>query len=50
LSPFGTRGGTSAGAYDPYSVLRSVEDLFGFAPLGHAHGASSFVSQTLPGA
>ena len=48
LSPFARRGRMMAGAYDPYSVLRSIEDLFGFAPLGHAGRARSFVSQALP--
>jgi hypothetical protein len=39
LSPLLTPGGTDAVAYDPYSLLRSVEDLFGLDPLGKAGGA-----------
>ena len=50
LSPFARRGRTVAGAYDPYSILRSVEDLFGFTALGHGNGATSFVPSALPGA
>jgi hypothetical protein len=50
LSPLARRGRIVAGAFTPYSVLRSVEDLFGFKPLGHARGASSFDTQVLPGA
>jgi hypothetical protein len=36
LSPFVTAGGTDDAAYDPYSLLRSSEDLFGLGPLGLA--------------
>ena len=36
LSPFLTPGSTDAAAYDPYSILRSNEDLFGLDPLGVA--------------
>ena len=39
LSPLLTPGGTDAAAYDPYSVLRSIEDLFALEPLGKAGGA-----------
>jgi hypothetical protein len=39
LSPFLTPGSTDSGAYDPYSLLRSSEDLFGLAPLANAGGA-----------
>lgn len=38
VSPFVTPGATDALAYDPYSLLRSTEDLFGLAPLGKAAG------------
>lgn len=31
-------GGTDAVAYNPYSLLRSIEDLFGLDPLGKAAG------------
>lgn len=39
VSPLLTPGGTDAVAYDPYSLLRSVEDLFALEPLGKAGGA-----------
>lgn len=39
LSPLLTLGGTDAVAYDPYSLLRSIEDLFALDPLGKAGGA-----------
>lgn len=38
LSPLLTPGGTDGAAYDPYSVLRSIEDLFALDPLGKAAG------------
>ena len=42
LSPFVTRPGThSSVAYSHYSVLRSIEDAFGLACLGHACDAST---------
>jgi hypothetical protein len=50
VSPLLTPGGTDAAPYDPYSLLRSIEDLFGLAPLGAAEGkkvrsfASAFVA------
>jgi hypothetical protein len=50
LSRFARAGTTVAGPYDPYSVLRSVEDLFGLKPLARAKHASSFVKAALPGA
>ena len=39
ISPLLAPGGTDAAAYDPYSVLRSIEDLFALDPLGRAGGA-----------
>jgi phosphatidylinositol-3-phosphatase len=36
LSPFITPGSTTTTAYNHYSLLRSVEDLFGLAHLGYA--------------
>jgi phosphatidylinositol-3-phosphatase len=36
LSPFATPGGTDATPYNPYSLLRTSEDLFALEPLGHA--------------
>jgi len=41
LSPFATPGGTDAAVYDPYSLLRSSEDLFGLTPLGLAGAAKT---------
>jgi hypothetical protein len=38
VSPFITAGATDAAAYDPYSLLRSTEDLFGLSPLAKAAG------------
>jgi hypothetical protein len=36
LSPYVAPGGTSTTHYDHYSLLRSIEDLFGLAKLGYA--------------
>ena len=41
VSPFLTPGSTDAAPYDPYSLLRSTEDLFGLSPLGLAAGAKT---------
>lgn len=41
ISPFLTPGSTDAAAYNPYSLLRSTEDLFGLGPLGLAAGAKT---------
>jgi phosphatidylinositol-3-phosphatase len=41
VSPFLTPGSTDANAYNPYSLLRSTEDLFGLSPLGLAVGAKT---------
>lgn len=49
-SPLLTPGGTDGAAYTPYSLLRSVDELFGLTPLGEAEGkkvhsfASAFVA------
>jgi phosphatidylinositol-3-phosphatase len=50
VSPFAKRGRTVTSPYGPYSILRSIEDLFGLTSLGHAKTAASFVSAALPGA
>ena len=50
LSRYATAGKTVATAYNPYSLLRSIEDLLGYKPLAHAQGAKSFVAGVLPGA
>jgi len=39
LSPLLAPGGTDGAQYDPYSLLRSIEDLFGLQPLDKAGGA-----------
>ncbi|HWW67100.1 MAG TPA: alkaline phosphatase family protein [Solirubrobacterales bacterium] len=39
LSRYVTRGSTDATPYDPYSLLRSTEDLFGLSHLAMANGA-----------
>jgi hypothetical protein len=41
LSSFTTPGGTDSGAYNPYSLLRSSEELFALKPLGVAAGAKT---------
>src|SRR5262249_1018610 len=38
VSPYAAPGETDGKAYGPYSVLRSVEDLFGLGHLGEAAG------------
>jgi hypothetical protein len=38
VSQFVSPGSTDAVAYDPYSMLRSTEDLFGLSPLANAGG------------
>jgi hypothetical protein len=38
LSPLLPPGGTDGVEYNPYSLLRSVEDLFNLSPLGNAAG------------
>jgi hypothetical protein len=50
LSRFATADKTVSATYNPYSVLRSIEDLLGYEPLAHAKSARSFVSAVLPGA
>jgi hypothetical protein len=50
LSRFAGRGKTLAAPYDPYSLLRSVEDLFALTPIAHATTAASFARTALPGA
>jgi hypothetical protein len=50
LSRYASAGRKLTKRYDPYSVLRSVEGLFGYAPLVHAKAAESFAAAALPGA
>jgi hypothetical protein len=49
LSQFLSPGATDAKPYDPYSLLRSTEDMFGLSHLGAADGkkVKSFASTTL---
>jgi len=47
LSRFAKAGATSRAPYNPYSVLRSAEDLLGFTPLAHAAHAASFAASAL---
>jgi hypothetical protein len=49
LSRYSTAGTTVKATYNPYSVLVSIEDLFGFTPLAHAKGAKSFLAAALSG-
>jgi hypothetical protein len=42
LSPHTRPGGTAGGSYDPYSLLRTVEDVFGLTPLAKAKSAHGF--------
>ncbi len=50
ISRYTHAGRTISKAYDPYSILRSIEDLLALQPLAHAKHAKSFVSTALPGA
>jgi phosphatidylinositol-3-phosphatase len=44
LSPTVKKGSTVSTPFNPYSVLRSVEDLLGYTPLVHAKTAKSFAN------
>ena len=48
VSPLLTPGGTDGVAYDPYSVLRSIEDLFALDPLGQGRRGESEVLRAEP--
>ena len=48
LSRYAKAGKIVSATYNPYSVLRSVEDLLGYKLLAHATSARSFVSAVLP--
>jgi hypothetical protein len=50
ISRYAKAGSTDRKRYTPYSVLRSIEDLFALKPLGHAKAAKSFATVALPGA
>jgi hypothetical protein len=47
VSRYAQAGGTNGTAYDPYSLLRSLEDLFALRPLARAASASSFAPTVL---
>ena len=47
LSPLATAGQANSTVYDPYSILRSIEDGLGYKPLAEAAKAKSFVSEVL---
>lgn len=47
LSPFARGGTTAASAYDPYALLRSVQDLFALRPIARAASAASFAPTIL---
>ena len=48
VSRYAQAGRTLKGSYDPYSALRSIEDLLGLDPLGFAAQATSFARAALP--
>jgi hypothetical protein len=50
ISRYAKAGAVSKTRYTPYSVLRSIEDLFALKPLAHAGVAKSFATTALPGA
>ncbi len=50
LSRFAEAGGTDDTAFDPYSLLRSTEDLLGLKPLANAADAKSFAGTVLASA
>jgi len=50
ISRYAKAGSSSPAKYTPYSVLRSIEDLFALKPLAHAGVAKSFATTALPGA
>jgi hypothetical protein len=51
LSPLAPVGATVGTPYDPYSLLRSTQDLFGVSPLANAaaKGTESFATQLTGG-
>jgi hypothetical protein len=50
ISRFAQPGTTAGATYDPYSLLRSIEDLFALRPLARAATASSFAPTALAAA
>lgn len=49
LSRWAAGGKAVSTVFNPYSVLLSTEDLLGYTPLANAKGASSFLTEALPG-
>ncbi len=47
VSRYAQAGGTNGTAYDPYSLLRALEDIFALRPLARAATASSFAPTVL---
>ncbi len=47
VSKYAQAGGTAGTTYDPYALLRSLEDLFALRPLARAAAASSFAPTVL---
>jgi len=50
ISRYAKGGSTNRDRYTPYSVLRSIEDLYALKALGHAGAAKSFAKTALPAA
>ena len=50
LSRYAKRAATIDTPYDPYGLLRSIEDVFALKPLAKAAGAASFARAALPAA
>ena len=50
VSRYAQAGATNGTAYDPYALLRSLEDLFALRPLARAASAGSFAPTVLAGA
>jgi hypothetical protein len=50
VSKFADAGTTVAAPYDPYSLLRSVQDIFALKPLARSADASSFADTVLASA
>jgi hypothetical protein len=45
VSQYADPSATDSTRYDPYSLLRTLEDTFGLAPLAKAKDAESFKGQ-----
>jgi hypothetical protein len=47
VSPFVAKGATDSGAYNPYVLFRSSEELFGLQPIAKGKGARTFAPALL---